>query len=528
MNSLGSLAVLLALGATTGLAQTPSACCSITAIDRATGLVSAKVAAGSQVFQFRVTNARTLPTLRVGQGVYANFTTRQVSLDGRSVCCAITSGPTAPAVASGPRPPAAAPGSLDADFGKGGKVISPIGASGDLGQAMTVQADGKIVVAGYCHPGNSASDFCLARFSSAGVLDAGFGKGGKAITPVSAYNDYGRAVVVQTGGKIVIAGYCSDGASTNPHFDFCLARYHTVGPLPGALDASFGGGDGKVISPIGPSDDNGTAVAVQADGKIVVAGYCVGASNIDFCLARYSSAGVLDTGFGGGDGKVISPIGAYEDYAYAVAVQADGKIVVAGYCRVGTYTDFCLARYSPAGVLDAGFGSRIGTRGGKVISPIGAYGDFGYAVVVQADGKIVVAGNCNDGTDNYVFCLARYGSAGVLDAGFGTGGKVLSVLGASDRDYGYAVAVQADGKIVVAGHCYKDGGGIDFCLARYSSAGVLDASFGTGGKVITPIGALVGYVYAGAVAVQVDGKIVVAGYCSGVGNYDFCLARYHP
>ena len=457
MNSLGSLAVLLAFGATTAPGQTPSACCSITAIDRATGLVSAKVAAGSQVFQFRVTNTRTLPTLRVGQGVYANFTTRQVSLDGRSACCAITSGPTAPAVASVPRPPAAAPapapvtrapagapppppnrpvpaaapGGLDAGFGKGGKVISPIGASGDLGRAMAVQADGKIVVAGYCHPGNGAADFCLARYSSAGVLDAGFGKGGKAITPVSAYGDYGLAMAVQADGKIVVAGYCSDGASTNPHFDFCLARYHSVGPLPGALDGSFGGGNGKVISPIGPSDDNGTAVAVQADGKIVVAGYCVGASNIDFCLARYSSAGVLATGFGGGGGKVISPISAYEDYAYAVAVQADGKIVVAGSCRVGTtYADFCLARYSPAGVLDAGFGSRIGNRGGKVISPIGAYGDFGYAVVVQADGKIVVAGNCNDGTDNYVFCLARYGSAGVLDAGFGTGGKVLSDIGA--------------------------------------------------------------------------------------------------
>ena len=87
------------------------------------------------------------------------------------------------------------------------------------------------------------------------------------------------------------------------------------------------------------------------------------------------------------------------------------------------------------------------------------------------------------------------------------------------------MAVQADGKIVVAGQCYNDSGGIDFCVARYSSAGVLDAGFGAGGKVITPIGALVGYAY--AVAVQADGKIVVAGHCSR-NDYDFCFARYEP
>ena len=113
---------------------------------------------------------------------------------------------------------------------------------------------------------------------------------------------------------------------------------------PGDLDLTFGAGTGKVMTAIGTGHDHGRAIALQPDGKIVVAGYCWNGSNYDFCLARYQANGALDTSFGS-NGTIISPIGSHGDEAYAIALQPDGKIVVAGACDNGSNSDFCLARY---------------------------------------------------------------------------------------------------------------------------------------------------------------------------------------
>ena len=199
-------------------------------------------------------------------------------------------------------------------------------------------------------------------------------------------------------------------------------------------------------------------------------------------------------------------------------MQKDGKIVVAGSSNAGGSNDFALARYTKSGVLDASFGT-----GGKVLSDLGsASNDQAYAVAVQKDGKIVVAGYSDAGGSND-FALVRYTKGGVLDASFGTGGKVLSDLGSASDDGANAVAVQKDGKIVVAGSS-DAGGSYDFALARYTKGGALDASFGTGGKVLTDLGG--SNDEGSAVAVQKDGKIVVAGYSNAGGSDDFALARY--
>jgi uncharacterized delta-60 repeat protein len=156
---------------------------------------------------------------------------------------------------------------------------------------------------------------------------------------------------------------------------------------PGDLDPTFGNG-GKVTTAIGSGNDRGSSVALQSDGKIVVAGYSDNGSNYDFALMRYTVAGALDAGFGDG-GKVTTSISSSYDFGHSVAVQSDGKIVVAGYSG-GIYpanADFALARYTAAGALDTSFGS-----GGKVITPIGSAYDEGRSVAVQSDGKIVVAG----------------------------------------------------------------------------------------------------------------------------------------
>ena len=289
----------------------------------------------------------------------------------------------------------------------------------------------------------------------------------------------------------------------------------TTHAAPGNLDTTFGSGTGKIITAIGSGEDTARALAVQPDGKIVVAGSCSNRSDNDFCLARYDANGVLDATFGS-TGKVITAIGASDDYADALAIQPDGKIVVAGYCSISGNNDFCLARYLASGALDSSFGTT-----GKVITAIGPDYDNASAIALQPDGKIVVAGYCFNGS-NTDFCLARYLASGTLDTSFNTTGKVITAIGASD-DYATSLALQPDGKIVLAGYC-SNGSNNDFCIARYLPSGALDTSLNSTGKVITAIGA--GNDYASAIAQQPDGKIVVAGTCSNGSNNDFCVARY--
>jgi len=348
----------------------------------------------------------------------------------------------------------------------------------------------------------------FSTHAAPGDLDtAGFGLGfGKVITAIGSGTDGASAVALQPDGKIVAAGSCYNGSN----YEFCLARYLASG----ALDPSFNT-TGTVITAIGASDDFANALALQPDGKIVVVGSCSNGSNYDFCLARYLANGALDTSFNT-TGKVITAIGSGDDNVYAVALQPDGKIVAAGYCNNGSNYDFCLARFLANGALDTSFNTT-----GKVITAIGASGDYANALALQPDGKIVAAGNCWNGA-NDVFCLTRYLASGALDTSFNTTGKVMTTIGASN-DVANALALQPDGKIVVAGYC-SNGSNSDFCLARYLASGALDTSFSTTGKVITAIGS--GNDQASAVALQPDGKIVVAGYCSNGSNSDFCLARY--
>jgi len=401
----------------------------------------------------------------------------------------------------------AAPGDLDITFGSGsGKVMTAIGTGGaDVANALALQPDGKLVVSGYCS-NSSNYDFCLARYLPSGALDTSFNTTGKLITSIGVGGGFAGDLARQADGKLVVAGVCSNGANN----DFCLARYLANG----ALDPSFNT-TGKVITAIGPDYDNASAVALQPDGKIVVAGACFNGSNGDFCLARYLPSGALDTTFNT-TGNVIAAIGSDQDAAYALALQPDGKIVVAGACWNGNSNDFCLARYLPSGALDTSFNTT-----GTAITHIVSGNSVATAVALQPDGKIVAAGHCSNGS-NHDFCLARYLASGALDTSFNTTGKVITAIGLIDDD-ATALALQPDGKIVAAGSCWN-GSSNDFCLARYLPSGALDPSFNGSGKVITAIGS--DHDAAFALALQPDGKIVAAGQCYNGGKYELCLARY--
>ncbi len=327
-------------------------------------------------------------------------------------------------------------GSPDTTFGSSGKVLTAIGSNDDSANTLMLQPDGKLVAAGYCLNGSSY-DFCLARYNTNGSLDPAFGTGGKVVTAIGSGNDLAYALALQPDGKLVAAGNCYNASGTDS--DFCLARYHADG----SLDLAFGTG-GKVVTQIGNNNDSAYAVVVQPDGKLAAAGTCITDSGFAFCLARYNANGSLDPTFGIG-GKVVTAISSYNS-ASALAVQPDGKLVAAGACSTGSNSDFCLARYNADGSLDTGFNGS-----GKVVTPIGSSDDYAYALAVQPDGRLVAAGTCAS-SGNYDFCLARYNTNGSLDTGLNITGKVVTPIGSS-HDHANALMLQPDGKLVAAGAC---------------------------------------------------------------------------
>lgn len=392
-------------------------------------------------------------------------------------------------------------GTLDPTFGNGGKVTTSFGGRGDEGHSVVMQRDGKLVVAGSTTKLDETTDFALVRYNSNGTRDRTFGTGGKVTTSFGDF-DFVGALVLQSEGKIVAAGVTIVNASPN----FAVARYNSNG----TLDPSFGTG-GKVITGFG-GDAQAFATAAQADGKVVVAGYAHINGGFNFALARYNSNGTLDGSFGAGGRKTIpfGPVSVAQ--ANALAIQRDGKIVVAGASNITTAPDFALARLNTDGSLDTTFGN-----GGQVVTNFGGV-DEAFAVALQTDGKIVAAGVT--GSD---FALARYSSNGTLDATFGSSGTVTTDF-AGSNDVVLGVAIRSDGKIVAAGRAFVSAR-IDFAVARYNNDGTLDSGFGVGGKTTTHF-AGGSTDQASSVAIQPDGKTVVAGTAFVNANNRFALARY--
>ena len=401
------------------------------------------------------------------------------------------------------------PGSLDTDFGSNGIVTTAIGTSHDEAKAVAIQSDGKIVVAGSSDNGSN-EDFALVRYKKDGSLDTTFGTGGKVTTAIGSGDDSAEAVAIQTDGKIVAAGYYYN---SSPNKDFALVRYTTDG----SLDTTFGSG-GIVTTTIGSGDDSAEAIAIQSDGKIIATGSSDNGTNEDFALVRYTTTGSLDSTFGTG-GKVTTDFGDI-DSAYGVAIQTDGKIVAAGYSGPIFSYDFALVRYTTTGSLDTGFDTD-----GKVTTAIGSGIDWAYGIAIQTDGKIVAAGYAFVG-GNPDFALVRYNTSGSLDTSLDTDGMATTAIG-SGYDVSYALAIQTNGKIVAAG-CSYNGSNDDFALVRYTTDGSLDTGFDTDGKVTTAVGSGSDPAEALAMAIQSDGKIVLAGYYNNGSNKDFALARYVP
>lgn len=397
----------------------------------------------------------------------------------------------------------AAAGDLDAGFGAGGKVTTDIFGESDGVVSVLVQADGKIVAVG------NAGAFCaVVRYDNLGNRDWSFGDSGTAFIGF----DGGLALdaVLQNDGKIIIVGRLG---GINSFADFAVARLDASGNP----DATFNGGV-LVLTNLSGDFDAATAVTVQADGKIVVVGRAGGTgSTANFGIARYNASGSLDATFGAG-GIVTTDFFGDKDGASDVKIQTDGKIVVAGDAKNGASNKFALARYDAFGNPDATFGA-----GGKVTGDYGGGNDTGNALVIQTGGKIVVAGRAGDVFAGANFGVARYDASGNPDAAFGIGGvRLIDFFGDSETANG--LALQSDGKLIVAGTIRNAAATLDFGVARLDANGNPDASFGTNGKAATDFfGNDDG---GGSLAIQTDGKILMGGFANTGSETDFALTRY--
>ena len=332
-----------------------------------------------------------------------------------------------------------ADGSADTTFGKNGKLTDGLHAKNTVFNSTAIQKDGKIIAAGSTFTGNTF-DFAIARYDTTGKPDNIFSTDGSQTTSFTV-NSNAKIVAVQNNGKIIAAGevYPSDYSYNR----FGIARYNANG----SLDSTFSG-DGKLIA------DSGIdirSIAIQQDGKIVVGG-------LFFTVVRYNSDGSLDKTFGTNGKQNNTFPRTSPSVINKIIIQSDGKIVVSGVINNGEqFTgDVGLARLNTDGSIDKTF-----SNDGRIIYSPGGY-TGSSDMVIQKDGKIIVAGNFDSGNSARL-SLARFNTDGTLDTSF-NGIKTTEYDNYSVK---VLLAVQKDSKIVAFGSN----------TIRFYADGSIDSSF---------------------------------------------------
>jgi uncharacterized delta-60 repeat protein len=409
-------------------------------------------------------------------------------------------------------------GDIDTTFGSGGVVLTSFATvekgfrgTGGSGYAVQIQSDGKIVAAG-----EGLHNFALARYNTNGSLDPTFGNGGKVVTTFGLnHQESVKAMAIQPDGKIVAVGSTGILDSTTYEGHFAVARYNANG----TLDTTFGPSHNGLVTTSIVANDTASAVVIQPDGKIVVAGQGGSqaplyspSSTLSNALVRYNSDGTLDSSFG--QGGILTPtfVSGASQYFYDVALESVNgtpEIVVAGAVP-SPYSDVVVARFNLNGSLDTSFGS-----GGSVILGAQAIAFNGGRLAIQSDGKIIEAGS----SSNHQGAVARFNVNGQLDPTFNPNGPtpgVAIIAGAAGGGF-WRGAVQPDGKIVAAGI----GPSYQMLLSRLNADGSPDPTFGTNGVVLDP---LIGGAFARSVAIQSDGKIVTVGQATSSTTSGVALA----
>lgn len=368
--------------------------------------------------------------------------------------------------------------------------------SDEVGNAIAIQPDGKIVVAGYTGNGGRETDVLILRYNPDGTLDNTFGDNGVVTydSPTSEH-DEARAVALQEDGKIVAVGY-NDKFEGYELENVLVIRLNADG----SLDNTFG--TSGVVSTDVEVYDYGNAVAIQDDGKILIAGETSTANDKYVLLMRYNSDGSIDTTFG--DDGIVKYDDVGWDIANDLALQHDNKIVLTGTTSLPSSLGLerlLVLRYTESGILDNTFGTD-----GVVIHDSGYAGTSGSKISVQQDGLILVGGGIWDYSSyNNAVILLRLNANGTFDDSFGIDGVSTFNRGGPDYLYGNSFAMQPDGKAVFTG--YFNG---RLMFIRFNQNGNLDTSFNGTGFFIDPRNA--GNTYGRGVAIQSDGKIMSTGH----------------
>jgi uncharacterized delta-60 repeat protein len=401
---------------------------------------------------------------------------------------------------------AAAPGQLDTSFGTGGQSLVNLGGN-EYGRDVALRPDGRIVVAGNRTAGLDLDALVVQLLQPQGTLDTSYGGGSGWSRVDFGGSDIAYALALQPDGRVVVTGQRTLAGTTAS--DAVVARLTSPG---GIFDASFGTG-GRSILDYGGADTS-FALALQPNGRIVVGGGTFVTPAGNATVARLiEPQGIFDPSYGAGFGWSLLDFGGQEA-TNGIALQPDGRIVTVASSTIANVRDVVVARLTePGGTFDPTFGG--GT--GQVRIDFGGF-DIGEDVVLQPDGKIVVAGSGGPGDGD--MAIARLNPGGTLDGTFGAGGRVFVDFGGADDISG--LALQPDGKLVAVGTTYKAMSG-NFAVARLQPNGLLDATFGTAGRTEVDLG---GDDSAWETTLRPDGRIVAVGESrKGLATSDVAVAQ---
>ena len=405
-------------------------------------------------------------------------------------------------------------GSLDSSFGTGGKVVTSINSGADKAYAVALQTDGKIIVGGMTTSAATGKDFACLRYNSDGSLDSTFGTGGIVTNDVqTGSDDVVYSIAIQSDGKIILAGYSDDGSNKNA----ALIRLNANG----TLDNTFGT-SGKVLTDFitNRADEIKTIKIHALTGNIIVGGTSsLTSTNSQAIIARYTSAGVLDTSFNM-TGKLLlssaSGSGTYYNIIEDLQVKSNGKISAVGWVNqqgLQWSANYYGCRVNSNGTMDTSF-----SGDGLIVTNGGFNGDDkSFSMILNSDDSILYSGGGYLSTLEYDYFLGLYDSTGSTAVG-----KALFDYGSLVKDIAYGMGIDSTGKIVLVGSNVTSITSSTFGIARVNANYTVDSTFGTAGKVTTTFGTNTTN-EAFDMTIQTDDKIIAVGY---TGN-DFAIARYN-
>jgi len=384
---------------------------------------------------------------------------------------------------------------FDSGFGSNGLTIPEINAVNYGTWSLSIQKDNKIIAAGWANTdAETPSDISIIRLYENGEKDTTFNRTGLFSIGTSTWED-AYASAVQSDGKILVAGRFFNGSS----WDFLIIRFNPDG----SLDSSFNR-KGFFTKDFFGKDDRAFAMDIQSDGKIIVCGFAEN-FNWDFAVLRLNSDGTIDSSFST-NGIFTKNIGTYNDVAFSIKAQSDGKIIICGWTYIFGSWDFALVRLNSDGKPDNTFGDN-----GIVTTDYFHLYNTAHSVAIQSDGKYVAAGYTKKpGSTDTDIMLVRYNTDGSIDKSFGNNGIVLADYHGSD-DFAWVIKVDQFDKLVVGGNVNINGSKI-IEIARFNSDGSPDISFGEKGIFVTKIFGV--DEECRDMLIQPDGKILLTGYYS--------------